>query len=211
MKKTLIAMLVLLMAASAFAVNPVGKGMLYMDGTMTANFAKSSGDLYKDANDDTPTYIQIAPSMGYFFADGLAIGATVMFDKWSQGDYSSTGFHFGPRVMWFPTAKKADEPKGKLLPFVAASFLLTSDKTEYPEDILAKSTVAAATTTYKTSGYEARFAGGGVWMLSNSLGLHGEAYFALQNEKVKEPVEGDGVSGSEFGILIGVVGFFGGK
>lgn len=211
MKKTLIAMLVLLMAASAFAENPVAKGKLYMDGAWTASFAKNSGDLYKDGDGKTPSTFQISPSLGYFFADGLAVGAMVVFESTTWGDFKTTGFHFGPKVMWFPTAKNADEPKSKILPFLSGSFLLTSDKIETPEFVFEKAASAAATSTFKTSGYEARFSGGGVYMLSNSLGVHGEAYFALQNEKVKEPVEGDGVSGSEFGVLIGVIGFFGGN
>lgn len=204
MKKTLIAILVLLVATSAFAENPVGKGKLFMDGAWTANFAKNGGDLYTNAQDETPTYIQISPCLGYFFADGFALGALVSFEKTSWGDYSLSGFDFGPKIMWFPTAKNADEPKGKILPFLAGSLTLSSAKVD--KDINEEETI-----TVKTSGYEARFSGGGVYMLSNSLGVHGEAYFAMQNVKQKEPVEGDGVSGSEFGILIGVIGFFGGN
>ena len=210
MKKMLIAMLVLMMAASAFAVNPVGKGMMYVEGTTSAGFAKGGGDAYKDFNGDTPTWINFNPSAGYFFANGLAVGVMVNFDKMSWGDTKSTGFHFGPKVMWFPTAKNAEDPKGKLLPYLSAAFLLTSDKTEIEDNILEKLARASATTTYKYSGTEITFTGGGVWMLSNNFGLNLEAFFSLGSEKQKEPVETDSVSGNVMGINIGVTGFFGG-
>ncbi len=207
MKKTLIAMLVLLMAASAFAANPVAKGMLYMDGAWTGNFAIRGGDLNK-VGDDNESYLQLNPSLGYFLADGIAIGATVMFESTTQGDYKSSGFGAGPKIMWFPTAKNADEPKGKLLPFLAGSFVFESMKFEQPA-------VPSGTDENKVSGYAARFSGGGVWMLSNAWGVHGEAYFELQNAKftdtpaVGPEVESDSFSGNEFGIMLGVIAFFG--
>ncbi len=216
MKKMLIAMLVLMMAASAFAVNPVAKGMLYMDGAWTGNFAIKGGDLNK-AGDESQTYLQLNPSLGYFIGNGLAIGATVMFESWKQGDFKENGFGAGPKVMWFPTAKNADEPKGKLLPFLAGSFIFQSMKSEYPsfELGLGKAAAAAATDETKISGYAARFSGGGVWMLSNVWGVHGEGYFELQNAKTTftpaegAEIKGDGVSGNEFGVMLGVIAFFG--
>ncbi len=133
MKKTLIAMLVLLMAASAFAANPVGKGMLYLEGSTSAGFAKGGGDAYKDFNGDTPTWIDFNPSVGYFFANGLAVGVTVNFDKMSWGDTKSTGFHFGPKLMWFPTAVRMPKTrKGRsfAISLQASHSCSTSDKTE---------------------------------------------------------------------------------
>lgn len=210
MKKTLIAMLVLLMAASAFAANPVAKGMLYMDGAWTGNFAIMGGDLNKRGTEDSPSYLQLDPSLGYFFADGLAIGATLMFENFKWGDYKENAFGAGPRILWFPTAKNADEPKGKLLPFLSGSFIFKSMKTESP-NFLEPDEIDEL----KTSGYAARFSGGGVWMLSNAWGVHGEAYFELQNAKdTYTPAggseqKGEGVSGNEFGIMLGVLAFFG--
>lgn len=209
MKRFLIALLVLAMAASALADNPVAKGMLYMDGAWTGNFAIKGGDLNKGGGDDNQTYIQLNPSLGYFLAPGIAIGATVMFESWTWGDYKDNMFGAGPKVMWFPTAKNADDPKGKILPFLAGSFIFGQMTTEMP------SFEEDGTDELKTTGYAARFSGGGVWMLTNGFGVHGEAYFELQNEKAKytpaggSELEGDGVSGNEFGIMIGVIGFFG--
>lgn len=217
MKKTLIAMLVLLMAASAFAANPVAKGMMYMDGAWTGNFAVKGGDLNKDADDESQTYLQLNPSVGYFLADGIAIGATVKFESWKQGDVKENSFGAGPKIMWFPTAKNADDPQGGLLPFLSASFMFESTKSEYPAFDFELSKLAAAMDTDETkySGYAARFSGGGVWMLSNAWGVHGEAYFELQNAKATytpaegPEVKGDGVSGNEMGIMLGVIAFFG--
>ncbi len=210
MKRFMIALLVLAMAASAFAENPVAKGMLFMDGAWTANFAKSGGDLWKDGNDDTPTYLQLNPTLGYFLAPGIAIGATVMFENWKWGDMKTTSFGAGPKIYWFPTGKNAEDPKGKVLPFLAGSFVYVQDKLETPALLEDEGTDETTTT-----GYQARLSGGGVWMLTNGFGVHGEAYFELQNAKAKytpaggTELEGDGVSGNEFGIMIGVLGFFG--
>lgn len=217
MKKTLIAMLVLLMAASAFAANPVAKGMMYMDGAWTGNFAMKGGDLNKRGTDESQTYLQLNPSIGYFVGDGLAIGATLMFESWKWGDVKENGFGAGPKIMWFPTAKNADDPKGGILPFLSASFIFQSMKSEYPAFDFDLSKVAAALDTdeSKTSGYAARFSGGGVWMLSNAWGVHGEAYFELQNAKETytpangQEQKGEGVSGNEFGLMLGVIAFFG--
>ncbi len=213
MKRFIIALLVLAMAASAMAENPVAKGMLFMDGAWTGNFAIKGGDLNKGGGDDNQTYLQLNPTLGYFLANGIAIGATVMFESWTWGDYKENGFGAGPKVMWFPTAANADDPKGKILPFLAGSFVFQSFKTETPEfEFLAK---RAASDETKTSGYAARLSGGGVWMLTNGFGVHGEAYFELQNAKTTftpaegPELEGDGVSGNEFGIMLGVIGFFG--
>ncbi len=213
MKRFIIALMVLAMAASAMAENPVAKGMLFMDGAWTGNFAIKGGDLNKGMvyneetntleEGDSPTYLQLNPSLGYFIANGIAIGATVMFESYSQGDYKENGFGAGPRILWFPTAATADDPKGKILPFVAGSFIFESSKMEVSSD-----------DETKVSGYAGRLSGGGVWMLTNGFGVHGEVYFELQNAKTTvtfegEETEGDGVSGNEFGIMLGVLGFFG--
>lgn len=208
MKRFMIALLVLAMAASAFAENPVAKGMLFMDGAWTANFAIKGGDLNK-VGEDNKTVIQLNPTLGYFLAPGIGVGATVMFASETQGDVKFNELGAGPKVYWFPTAKNAEDPKGKILPFLAGSFLYMTDKVEQP------STVEEGTDEVKHTGYAARFSGGGVWMLSNGFGVHGEAYFELQNSKTKSTpaggteTESDGISGSEFGIMIGVLGFFG--
>lgn len=220
MRKTAIGILavMLLLATSALAENPVAKGMLFMDGAWTGNFAVKGGDLNKGGSDDSQTYLQLNPTLGFFLADGIAIGATLMFESWTWGDFKETGFGAGPKVYWFPTAKNADEPKGKILPFLSGSFVYMSSKTETPEFDLAyfaKPTVSQDTDELKTTGWAARFSGGGVWMLSGTWGVHGGAYFELQNAKstftpaTGEKTEGDGVSGNEFGVMLGVLGFFG--
>jgi hypothetical protein len=203
-----------MMTVCALAENPVQKGNWMLDGSSTAGFAKAGGDLNK-VGEDSPSMINISPALAYFFADGVAVGAVVVFERWTLGDTKETGFHFGPMVVWFPTGKDAMDPKGKLLPFVMGSFRLVSDKTSYPDDGggFAKST-AVAEDYSKTTGWAARFEGGGQWMVSNGVGIHLGAYFELQNAKFKSEIggtefESDSFSGNEFGVNVGVTGFFG--
>lgn len=196
--------LTLLLTASVFGeVGAMKKGSWYMAGGWTAGFAKQGGDAYKDADDKTPSMINFSPSVGYFFADGLAVGALIDFNSYTWGDYKSTGFGFGPKLYYYFGAAANDIVKGKMVPYATGSFTLTSDKTESPSFL-----EEDETTTFKTSGSNIHLGLGGIYMFANSFGVFGEAYYEMQKSKVKEPVEGESVSGSEFGIMIGVNAFF---
>jgi hypothetical protein len=192
--------LTLLLAASAFGeIGALKKGSWYMGGAWTAGFAKQGGDAYKDANDKTPSTFYIAPSAGYFFTDGLAVGALLGFESYTWGDYKSTSFGFGPKLYYYFGAAN-DIVKGKMVPYATGSFTFNSHKTEYPG--------VTETVTTKTSGSNIHLGLGGIYMFANSFGVFGEAYYEMQKSKQKEPVEFDSVSGSEFGIMIGVNAFF---
>lgn len=195
--------LTLLFAASALGgdIGAMKKGSWFMAGGWTAGFAKQGGDLYK-SGDDSPTVLQLDPCLGYFFMDGLAVGALLSFDSYTMGDYKSTGFGFGPKVYYYIGANKNDIEKGKMVPYLTGSFTLVSDKTESP------SFMTDEITTSKSSGTNIHLGGGGIYMFANSFGVFGEAYYEMHKSKVKEPVEGESVSGSEFGVMIGVNAFF---
>ncbi len=212
---SLICVLSLLLVGSAMADNPVAKGKWMIAGSSNAGFAVAGGDLNKPEGSDTPSYFNFSPCLAYAIAPGIFIGAAVEFDYFKQGDQKDSFWGIGPKIAWFPTAKNADEPKGKILPFLSGMFIYGQDKSDSPKndsEFLPKVS-AVNETEYKATEWFAHFAGGGVWMLSNSVGLHGNAYFELQNRKVKTfdfvDVEADGESGNEFGIEIGVTGFFG--
>ncbi len=209
---SLICVLSLLLVASAMADNPVAKGKILLDGATNGSFMTKSGDLNK-VGDKSPSYFQLNPALAYFLADGIAVGGTVQFAYSKLGDVKTTDIGAGPIVFWFPTAKNADNPKGKVLPFLAGSFVYMQDKTTYP-NTSAKLVSVAADNETKNTGWAARFMGGGTWMLNNSLGLHGEAFFELENGKAEVTTagttfKGDSNSGTAFGVMIGVLGFFG--
>jgi hypothetical protein len=214
---TLVFVLSLMLFGSVSAENATGKGHWMIDGSSTAGFAKASGELWEDGNGDTPSTFQISPSLSYFLADGLALGALVIFQSSTWGDTKTTGFHAGPQLTWFPTGKNVTESKGEILPYLNASIRLMSDKTTYEdsENGTAKR-VAAFDDEFTESGWAARFMAGGMFFASTHVGLHANAYFELQSAKFKTNVDGnesesDSFSGSEFGIMLGVTGFFGGS
>lgn len=195
--------LTLLFAASALGeVGTLKKGSWFMAGGWTAGFAKQGGDAYKDADDKTPSMFQLSPCAGYFFADGLAVGALLNFESFTWGDNKSTGFGFGPKLYYYFGAAN-DIVKGKMVPYATGAFTIHSDKTEIPGYM-----EGVETTTYKYSGSNIHLGLGGIYMFANSFGVFGEAYYEMQKEKQKEPTETDSVSGSEFGIMIGVNAFF---
>lgn len=195
--------LTLLFAASAFGgeIGAMKKGSWFMAGGWTAGFAKQGGDLYK-SGDDSPSMFGLDPCLGYFFMDGLAVGALLSYDSYTLGDYKSTGFGFGPKLYYYFGAAANDIVKGKMVPYVTGSFTLVSDKTESPNFL------EEGTTTYKSSGTNIHLGAGGIYMFANSFGVFGEAYYEMHKAKAKEPIEGESVSGSEFGIMIGVNAFF---
>lgn len=194
-----------LLVVSAFGeeMGTMKAGSWFMAGGWTAGFSKMSGDMYKDANDKTPSSFQLSPCAGYFFTDGLAIGALLNFSSYTWGDYKSTGFGFGPKLYYYIGAGANDIEKGKMVPYFTGSFTLNSAKTETPSYV-----EEGKTTTTKITGTNIHLGAGGIYMFANSFGVFGEAFYEIQNAKQKEPVEGKSISGSELGLMIGVSAFF---
>jgi hypothetical protein len=192
--------LTLFLTASIFGeVGTMKKGSWYLGGGLTAGFAKNGGDLYK-SGDKTPSTIYFHPSVGYFFIDGLSVGVLLDFENYTFGDYKTTDFGFGPKVTYYLGANNKDIVKGAMVPYATGSFTFNSHKTEYPG--------VTETVTTKSSGSNIHLGLGGIYMFANSFGVFGEAYYEMHKSKQKEPVEFDSVSGSEFGIMIGVNAFF---
>jgi hypothetical protein len=149
--------------------------------------------------------MNFSPCAGFFFMDGLGIGALIDFSSTKQGDNKSTYLAFGPKAYYYIGASSKDIEKGKLVPFVTASFTLGSET--FKSKIL--------TTDYesKEKGYDINFGLGGVYMLEKSLGVSAEVSYTIQSRKFKEskPVStdwGKSISGSVIGLGVGVKGFF---
>lgn len=196
---TAVLALMLVFAGSAFGGSMM-KSSWFLSGGMSAGFSSAGGDLNKNANGDSETMFHIAPAGGIFIVDGLAIGATANFGQTKQGDYKATDFAIGPMIMFYPTAKKMNgDVKGKIMPFISGYATIGQDKTEYGPN----------TDTFKSSRTNFGGEAGGTLMLTNSLGIFGEAYFEAQKYKQKEPTESASISGTEFGVYFGVIGFFG--
>jgi hypothetical protein len=201
-------MLSLLLVGSAFAgeKGTMKKGSWFMEGGWTAGFASYGGDWYKNTAGDSKTAFNFSPCAGFFFMDGLGIGALIDFSGTTQGDDKTTYLAFGPKAYYYIGAGKNDIEKGKLVPFVTASFTMGAE-TSKSKNILNQET------ELKEKGYDFNFGLGGVYMLEKSLGVSAEVSYTSQSRKWKEskPTDTDwtdSVSGSVLGLGIGVKGFF---
>lgn len=210
MNKTLTVMVIaltLLFAATAIAgeAGTMKKGSWFMEGGWTAGFSSAGGDLNKNADGDSYTAMNFSPCAGFFFMDGLGIGALIDYSSTKQGDDKSTYLAFGPKVYYYIGAATKDVEKGKLMPYLTASFTMGSETDKYK--------ISDTEYENKEKGYDIGFGLGGVYMLEKSLGVSAEVSYTIQSRKWKEskPVDtdwSDSVSGSVFGLGIGVKGFF---
>jgi hypothetical protein len=199
--------LTLLLAASVFGeAGTMKKGSWFMEGGWTAGFSSAGGDLHKNADGDSYTAMNFSPCLGYFFMDGLGIGALIDYSSTKQGDNKSTYLAFGPKAYYYIGASSNDIEKGKLVPFVTASFTMGSE-TFKSKNLLNEESES------KEKGTDFSFGLGGVYMLEKSLGVSAELSYTSQSRKWKtsKPVDtdwSDSVSGSVIGLGIGVKGFF---
>jgi hypothetical protein len=200
-------LLSLLLVGSAFAgeKGTMKKGSWFMEGGWTAGFSSEGGDLHKNANGDSYTAMNFSPCAGYFFMNGLGIGALIDFRNTKQGDDKTNYLAFGPKVYYYIGAGSNDIEKGKLVPYVTASFTLGSETS--------KSKYLTVESETKEKGTDFSFGLGGVYMLEKSLGVSAEVSYTSQSRKWKEskPTDtdwSDSVSGSVIGLGIGVKGFF---
>jgi hypothetical protein len=93
--------------------------------------------------------------------------------------------------------------KGKAVPYVTAAFTYVTGTS--------KNTIATVAYESKTKGYDIHLGLGGIYMLANSFGVYGEAFYNMQSQKYKPTKDAEwskSVSGNELGLMIGVNAFF---
>ncbi len=212
----MVSMLSIFFVSSAMAENPVRQGNIYMAGAWNANLTIAGGDLYEPGEDGI-THFELDPEVGYFIIDNLAIGARFSFASTSQGDAKSTSWSVGPTIGYY--YNNSDDVKMKIIPFARASFQIGKVKDEdggapsispeFPFYGGGSYSMVLQETTYEADINRFHVGAGGIWMLSNSFGVFGEGFFERDSFKQKEPSESDeSISGSRFGVNIGVKGFF---
>ncbi|MEE4311168.1 MAG: hypothetical protein V2J62_04810 [candidate division KSB1 bacterium] len=164
--------------------SPIDKGSKIIAGELA--FSSASGDLYENSDGDGVTSIEADPFFAYFIAPGLAVGANLLFESESQGDYSQSGWGIGPRVIYFIGSN------GPTYPYVDVSFLYMSGSWDTGEN------------DYSWSGNMIRFGGGVMHMITSSVGLFGGVAYSIDSMK---PEDGDSESGSQFHIAGGLAVF----
>jgi hypothetical protein len=183
MRNLIVAALMLLLAATTlFAQDALMKGAWDLGGSFS--FTSSSGDLYENAAGDGLSSFGISPTLGYFFTDHLAVGALLSYTSLSQGDYSSSGFMFGPGLNYYLAQTGPGNPYGHLAYVIG-------------------STSSGNGTTYKYSSSALKIGVGYLIWLNEHVGLDLNLGYSMDSSKETDPVEGDAVDGSAFGLGVG--------
>ena len=171
-----------LLVAQEYAVD---KGSMLVGGE--AGFAMMGGDLYKDFDDNKMTVMTISPTLMYFIAPGLGIGADVEFTKMSQGDMSSTTMGVGPGIAYF-----IGNASSTMYPYLSASYIFGSEKVKYDNDE-AKVTTANIV-----------FRGGIMFMVAKTTGIGIAAFYSMDSGKHEDY---DAVKGNVMGVGVTFASF----
>ncbi len=193
MKKLLLVCVLMAFAGSVAAqpASPIDKGSMIIGGTL--GFSSSGGDLYKDTADNSITTITLNPEFGYFVIPSLVVGATIGYDRISQGDYNASVLGIGPWVGYYFNINKArTEVKGSIYPYLKG-FFTYSTFTQEGDD-----------TDEKIMSFGAR--GGIDFMLSNAVAL--DAGLQFESDSYDSGVSGaEKVKGTVFGLNVGIAAF----
>ena len=189
----------LLMASSVFAQGtPIDKGSILAEGGFS--FTSLGGDSFKytdnDGNeqDGGATLITFNPQGGYFVMPGLAVGGTIILVKMSEDwggddDATQTAFGIGPAVKYYFNLDKArTEVKGAIYPYLEAAFVYNT---------LTANSGSQNAEDYKWSGTAIVFEGGGIYMLSNAVGIFGQIGYEISSMKQSEPSDNEPADGWE--------------
>jgi len=141
----------------------------------------------------------VTPNMGYFVIPNLEIGGQLIYGSDSQGDASNTIFGIGPAVAYyFDLDKTNTEAKGKIYPYLGAAFL-------YDMMTFNNGQPGAEDIKWRTTTFSLR--GGAAFMLSGAVGVYGQLGYDMDSSKQTDPVESESISGSVFGLEIGITSF----
>ena len=114
-----------LISETAFSQNsPIDKGSRIVGG----GFSVVSIDRgpYKTMD------LTINPSIGVFTRKRLLLGASLLFERYSANDYSSTTYGFGPDIRYyFDPDKTRTKVKGAYYPYLKVSFLYSKTMPRY--------------------------------------------------------------------------------
>jgi hypothetical protein len=168
-------------AAGAQRSAATSKGAWLISGGVS--FSQQSGDLYENGAGDGITNIAILPNAGFFVMPGLLIGASVVFDKSSQGDDSQSLTGFGPMVSYY------FDGGGSMIPYVGGRYEIGKLKSE-------------------GNGFSSEqdgtrmVLGGGILLRRGHLGIAIELGYIMETVDVN----GTDVDGNTLAIGVGLVG-----
>jgi hypothetical protein len=190
-----IAVMISAMSTPALSqTSPIDKGVWQLSGGIS--FTSFGGDYYKQGN-DSPTEFSFTPGANYFVTDGIAVGAKILYSRFSVGSASTSQFGIGPEVTYYFNINKEKSGKGVLYPYLGVAYLYTQNTDKYPGDPDHKDRL----TTFAIDG-------GAAYMLTNSVGLFGQLEYDADSFKHTEPAPaGQSVSGSRISFFTGFTFF----
>lgn len=147
------------------------------------SFSSLGGDLYADSDDNRLTSITLLPSISYFFAPGLGVGAAIEYSRQSQGDNKYHTLGVGPTVSYYIGSSSS-----KAFPFLAAGFRFY-DLGDDDDSI---------------GGTDIVFGGGVLAEVTDNVGLVIEAGYHMMN--LKHTDWDESMKGNIFSVSVGVAG-----
>lgn len=177
-KLTLIMLLGFNLALGQSRNEATDKGASIISGMFS--LSSQGGDLYEWEGERFNTF-QVTPSLIYFIAPGIGLGADISYERMSQGGDSFTTWGAGPKIGYFI------DSGSNTIPFVAGSFnYLDFDDGD--------------------NGLRIKL-GGGLMIRKGHLGVSVEANYSIDRIKYEFSGMSDSISGNSFGITVGFAGF----
>ena len=193
--------LILLAAGCASAANgPIDKGSLYLGGSFF--FQSQGGDLYENSEGDGITVygagdltpgiffdFEVAPTIGYFIAPGIFLGAQAAVFGISLGDEDGSIVAFGPTFgYYFNLDPTRTNPSGAVYPYLQgfvnyghADLFLDADIWQYGGK------------------------GGMLYMLSSAVGADAAVLFQKDSWTIDDVDES--ITGTTISIGVGITAF----
>ena len=176
--KTTLTLFAFLMVTQMVSAQKVNSGAWMIGGTIGFNSITTDGD------DNAETYLNVSPSLGYFFMNDLAIGARMSLTTYSYDGDSNSEFGFGPWARYYIVGSPLFAQAG--MDFGTAGF-----------DFFSLFTDEGSTTLNLGVGYS--------WFLNNAVAIEPMVKYNIYS------AADDGVFSdySRFGFNIGVQAFLG--
>ncbi|MFZ5980980.1 MAG: outer membrane beta-barrel protein [Candidatus Zixiibacteriota bacterium] len=204
MRRTLIIIAITLLATTVLAAeNPTDKGSMILNGN--ASFTSISGD--ELTGDESITTINIIPTLGFFIAPNIMIGADLEYIKVSYADASASSFGIGPTVgYYFNMDPMRMDAKGAIYPYIKGFFIWTTTSPDLEEGTEIDGETISSDMKLKTTTYG--FEGGMVFMLSNTVGADFNLRYSFDSYKMEaDGEESDSIDGNTLNIGVGITAF----
>lgn len=159
------------------------EGVTRLGGALS--FTTQGGDYYAPGENDRLTTVNLNPSVQYFLAPGLAVGADALLEYQAQNDVSLRIFSIGPSASYFFGG--ADT---RAYPFLSVNPLYTNIGRNEDSSINGFGVVGSI---------------GGAFQIARNVAITAEGFYEYESFSTEGADER--VSGNTFGLRVGVSAF----